>query len=174
MWRFFNPSADTDLNLTSLSDFVLDDQTALTGATINIGYVSITEDQSGGVPLYYSGHRHHPRLPPRLPAGQPFIRNREEGRSQPLHSSEVRGGEGALFAGGRITGSPLQDKLSHSDSHQWNAGKVKILKTRLILTIFFSVCFLHVFLVRLRFVQLNIVPGRYNLTSDLRLRDENV
>ena len=52
MWRFFNPSADTDLNLTSLSDFVLDDQTALTGATINIGYVSIIEDQSGGVPFF--------------------------------------------------------------------------------------------------------------------------
>merc|ERR1712218_26900 len=38
MWRFINPSTDTDLSLTSLSDFLLDDQTGLTGATINAGY----------------------------------------------------------------------------------------------------------------------------------------
>ena len=41
MWRFFNPAAETDLDVTVLSDFVLDDQTGLTGATINVGYVSI-------------------------------------------------------------------------------------------------------------------------------------
>ena len=39
MWKFFNPNADTELNLAKLSDFVLSDQTGLENAAINMGYV---------------------------------------------------------------------------------------------------------------------------------------
>ena len=40
MWKFFNPNADTELNVSKLSDFVLSDQTGLENAAINMGYVS--------------------------------------------------------------------------------------------------------------------------------------
>ena len=40
MWKFFNPNADTELNVSKLSDFVLSDQTGLENAGINMGYVS--------------------------------------------------------------------------------------------------------------------------------------
>ena len=39
MWKFFNPNADTELNIAKLSDFVLSDQTGLENAGINMGYV---------------------------------------------------------------------------------------------------------------------------------------
>merc|ERR1711997_799834 len=38
MWKFFNPNADTELNIAKLSDFVLSDQTGLENAAINMGY----------------------------------------------------------------------------------------------------------------------------------------
>ena len=128
MWRFINPSTDTDLSLTSLSDFLLDDQTGLTGATINAGYVSVAESLrlQPSFTWKYSGHRHHPRLPGPVSAGEPFNSNWEEGRPRP----QVTGREADLSGGGRIAEPPLQDRLSHSDSHQCYAGKMEIWKTK--------------------------------------------
>lgn len=40
MWKLFNPNADTELDVSKLSDFVLSDQTGLENAGINMGYVS--------------------------------------------------------------------------------------------------------------------------------------
>ena len=40
LWRIFNPDTDTDPDVESLANFLLDDETAVGNVALGVGYVS--------------------------------------------------------------------------------------------------------------------------------------
>ena len=130
MWKLFNPNADTELDVSKLSDFVLSDQTGLENAGINMGYVSgenIWDTEGDDVFIFLiSGHCINTSFPLSYSTWESINQQWEE--TSFLHGQywkPCKIWRKWNFSGGWYSSNDsLKDGFSHSDPHQCNAGRL--------------------------------------------------